>query len=65
MVVLYSYDMNVLRALPKKGNAKCLPLGSGGRKLKPAELLKVAKNNWGEKSVTEFHYLGKGEGYTL
>ena len=63
MLVVYSYDMNVLRALPPKGRAKCIPLGSGGRKLNARELRKVAENSWGARSIKEFRYLKEGEGY--
>lgn len=60
MVVVYSYDMNVLRAYPKKGKAMCLPFTIGGRKLKTSELRRVAQRAWGK--MDEFHYLKEGQG---
>jgi hypothetical protein len=60
MVVVYSFDMNVLRATPN-GKPICIPFTMGGRKLSPKQLEKVARKAWGR--VSEFRYLKEGEGF--
>jgi hypothetical protein len=61
--VVYSYDCNCLRAIPRKGNIECIPFNPNGRRLKYDELRAVAINNFGEQNIRSFYMLRPGEGY--
>lgn len=71
MHVIYSWDMNILRAIPKKGHVQCLPLTlghegngrSGGRKLRPHQLKLIAEKHWSNHKIEKFTYLKEGEGH--
>lgn len=79
MHVIYSWDCNVLRAIPNKGSVICLPLTLGrpavvvdnvvvsprrpGGRSLKPWLLKFIAEKWIRGTVTKFTYLHKGEGY--
>ena len=58
----YSYDCNVLRAIPKRNRIEFIPFTLGGRKLTPTQLLLVARKEWGADNIVDFRYLAEGQG---
>ena len=62
--VEYSYDCNVLRAIPKSRNQsiKFVPFTLGGRNLTKTELMLVARKEWGADNIVGFHCLQEGQG---
>jgi len=58
----YSFDCNVLRAIPRRGRLEFIPFTLGGRKLTPSELHLVARKEWGNDNIVDFRCLAEGQG---